>query len=59
MKISLKDIKNGLKRDEMRAVHGGCGGGGGLNKCCWSGTNNCSSCTSGTVCVSGAVLRSC
>lgn len=57
MKISLKDVKNGLKRDEMRAVHGGCGGGG-LNKCCWSGTNNCSVCNSGTSCTQG-VLRSC
>jgi hypothetical protein len=24
-KISLKDVKNSLKRDEMRAISGGCG----------------------------------
>ncbi len=58
MKISLKDIKNGLKRDEMRAVRGGSGSSG-YNMCCWSGTNNCSGCTMGTVCVPGAVLRCC
>ena len=56
MKISLKDVKNGLKRDEMRAVHGGSGTTG--NKCCWSGTNNCSCCNSGNSCTQG-VLRSC
>ncbi len=24
-KINLKDVKNSLKRDEMRAISGGCG----------------------------------
>ena len=28
--ISLKNVKDGLSRDEMRAVKGGCGGSG----CC-------------------------
>jgi hypothetical protein len=27
-KISLKDVQNGLKRDEMRVIMGGCGTGG-------------------------------
>jgi len=39
-KISLKDVKNGLKRDEMRTIFGGSGGSGGSggdsnNNCCY------------------------
>ena len=30
-KISLKDVKNGLKRDEMRSISGGSGSGD-----CWN-----------------------
>jgi len=39
-KISLKDVKNGLKRDEMRMV---VGGGCGDNGCCiyYSGGRSC------------------
>jgi hypothetical protein len=32
-KISLKDVKNGLKRDEMRIVMGGCGSQCGSGSC--------------------------
>jgi hypothetical protein len=62
-KISLRDVKNGLRRDEMRQISGGCGGGGCSSvKCCWSGTSNCSTCEvkwSGSSCVSGATLTCC
>jgi hypothetical protein len=52
-KISLKDVKNGLKRDEMRMILGGCGSG--ANKCgacssaydCGSSCNICSGGSSG------------
>ena len=58
--ISLKNVKDGLSRDEMRAVKGGCFGSSGRCKCCWSGTNNCSECSDWcTSCTSGAVLRYC
>lgn len=59
MRIKLKDVQNGLKRDQMRSIRGGCGTSGGKNKCCWKGTNNCSTCSNGTVCVSGAELKPC
>ena len=32
-KISLKDVKNGLKRDEMRVISGGSDTGGGGSDC--------------------------
>jgi len=58
--ISLKALQNGLSRDEMRAVKGGCFGGNGKQyKCCWVNTNNCSTCNEYTSCVSGAELRTC
>ena len=59
MKISLKDVKNGLKRDGMRSVQGGCGGGSEHGKCCWPGTNNCSICSPGYICSPGSVYRIC
>lgn len=51
-KNSLKDVKNGLKRDEMRMILGGCGS---ANKCgacssaydCGSSCNICSGGSSG------------
>ena len=57
-KISLKDVKNGLKRDEMRMILGGCGSG--LKKCCWTVDHtNCSICNTGTSCVANAILLDC
>lgn len=58
-KITLGDVKNALKRDEMRAITGGCGGSSDWMKCCWNGTHNCSTCAQGSVCVTGAYLTPC
>lgn len=46
-KISLKDVKNSLKRDEMRMIVGGCGSSKACGKCysaydCGSGCDLCS-----------------
>lgn len=54
-KISLKDIKTGLKRDEMRMIYGGSGGSGGTSGGCGSpfavGSANCQdSCFSDSDC---------
>jgi hypothetical protein len=57
--ISLKNLKDGLNRDEMRAVKGGCVGGSGSYRCCWNGTYICSSCNGYTGCVQGAYLMNC
>lgn len=46
-KISLKDVKNGLKRDEMRSIQGGGCGSGTCKK-----TSGCSSgCSDGWYCL--------
>lgn len=55
MKINIKNHGNVLNRSEMRSVIGG----GACNKCCWSGTTNCSTCNGGNSCVSGATLTAC
>lgn len=58
-KLNLKDIKNGMSRNEMRNVKGaGCGGSNATWKCCWAGTNSCSQCAGYGVCSYG-VLRPC
>lgn len=44
--ISLKAVQNGLSRDEMRAVKGGCGIGG-------SCKTSCAQCNSNSECCSG------
>ncbi|MCZ8331338.1 MAG: hypothetical protein O9282_08500 [Flavobacterium sp.] len=51
-KISLKDVKNSLKRDEMRVIVGGCGSGKKCGACssaydCDSSCNICSGGKSG------------
>lgn len=50
-KISLKDVKNSLKRDEMRAITGGCGYSCGGTSTCrqWSNGQGIPYCSSGTL----------
>lgn len=56
-KISLKAVKNGLSRDEMRSVKGGCIGGINTENCI-GGVKQCStSCAERTL--SGWICSSC
>jgi hypothetical protein len=56
-KISLKDVKNGLKRDEMRMlVGGGCGRTPGCGETCTS-DSFCSSNTSCPCCTNGECAK--
>lgn len=51
-KISLKDLKNGLKRDEMRSIQGG--------GCGWRGTPSCGEgCSSDSYCSSNSSCPHC
>lgn len=59
-KLSLAGIKNVLSRSEMKNIMAGSGGA----MCCWTGTNNCSSCSQGansgnSTCQSGSTMAGC
>ncbi|WP_185963881.1 hypothetical protein [Flavobacterium restrictum] len=46
-KISLKDVKNGLKRDEMRMISGGCGTKCGACSSAYDCDSSCNICSGG------------
>lgn len=57
--LTTSEQKN-IKGGKAFLIDSGSGEGGKSYKCCWTGTNNCSSCVvDGASCVSGATLTAC